>query len=311
MNDFFRKLIKVLNVFITQGRGVNIKFLFGFLFFLACSKPIAKEDASDALFKKGESLGKLDHRLVEASGLVASVNNPGYLWSHNDGENPAEVFLIDQDADIKLVCKFKHIRNRDWEDIAVGRGSEVGKTYVYVGDIGDNKALFPVKLIYRFQEPLLSKEEEIVISDYDTLVVKLPDGVRDSEALTIDPLSGDMFLFSKREDSIRVYQMHYPFDQDTLLPERIAILPFHNINAADISMDGSEVLIKDYDNIYYWRREGDELIDDLLKKRPIELPYDKGPQDEAIAWALDGSGFYVVGETVGGEKGKLVFHKRK
>lgn len=256
-------------------------------------------------------MGKVSKRLEEASGLVASMSNPGFYWTHNDGGNPAEVFLIDQKAKIKLVCKFKHIQNRDWEDIALGAGPEEGKTYIYVGDIGDNKAQYPVKIIYRFVEPVFSDEKEIVISDYDTLFVKLPDGVRDSEALTIDPVSKDLFLFSKREDSVRLYQMTYPFLADTILLARVAILPFHNINAVDISVDGKEVLAKDYDHIYYWKKEGVESIGELLQKPPIELPYDKGPQDEAIAWERDASGFLTLGEIVKKHGGELVLHKRK
>ena len=273
--------------------------------FLACGKV-----KQQYLFTKGEVLGEVDNNLMEASGLVASVKNNGYFWSHNDSGNSAEIFLIDGHASIKLICKFNNLQNRDWEDIAVGTGPEEGKTYIYVGDIGDNNAKYDVKLIYRFEEPILSDQKEIVILDYDTLIVKLPDGVRDSEALMIDPITKDMFLFSKREDSVRLYQIHFPYQQDTLLAERIAILPFHNINASDISVDGSEILIKDYDTIYYWIKEGGESIGELIVKKPFELPYDKGRQDEAIAWLRDGSGFCTLGESVEGEKGKLVLHKR-
>ena len=296
---------------IGNSRNMNKIILFGFAIVIGCNKPGRKEVISEGLFTVGESMGIVDERLVEASGLVASVNNPGYLWSHNDSGNPSEIFLIDQHARIKLTCKFINLENRDWEDIAVGTSLSEGKTYIYVGDIGDNQALYPTKLIYRFEEPVFTDQQEIIISEYDTLIVKLPDGVRDSEAMMIDPISLDIFLFSKREDSVRLYQIQYPFDQDLLLAERIAILPFHNINAADISNDGSEVLIKDYDKIYYWRKEGKESIRELLLKKPIELPYEKGPQDEAITWMRDGSGFFTLGETVGGEGGNLVFHKRK
>lgn len=290
---------------------MNKVILCGVILFFACDKPITQKVIHDDLFTEGEVQGKVNNQLREASGMVASVNNEGYFWVHNDSGNPAKVFLIDQNARVKLICKFKGIKNRDWEDIAIGAGPQEGKNYIYVGDIGDNNSMYLLKLIYRFEEPLLTTDEEIVISDYDTLILKLPDGVRDAEALMIDPTSQDMFLVSKREDSVRLYQIDYLVQQDTFLAQRIAKLPFHNINAADISADGREVLMKDYDNIYYWRKEGDESIRELLLKEPLQLPYKKGRQDEAIAWKRDGSGFYTLGETVSGEKGKLVYHKRK
>ena len=290
---------------------MNRIFFVGFILFLACSRPSQKVEIRDDLFTEGETLGKVGKRLVEASGLVASVNNLDHYWSHNDSGNPPEIFLIDQQANIKLICRIKGIKNRDWEDIAVGAGPKEGVTYIYIGDIGDNRAEYPVKFIYRFEEPVFTDKTELIISDYDTLIVKLPDRVRDSEALTIDPISNDMLLISKREDSVKVYQFNYLDEKDTLLAQRIAVLSLHNINAADISTNGMEMLMKDYDRIYYWKREGNESMAELLSKKPIRLPYKNGPQDEAIAWKRDGSGFFTLGETVKGNGGNLVLHKRK
>ena len=290
---------------------MNRIFFVCFILFLACGRPSQKDEIRDDLFTEGETLGKVGKRLVEASGLVASVNNVDHYWAHNDSGNPAELFLIDNKADIKLTCKFGKLKNRDWEDIAIGAGPKEGVTYVYIGDIGDNRAEYPVKFIYRFEEPVFTGQAELTISDYDTLMVKLSDGVRDSEALAIDPLSNDMILVSKREDSVRLYQVNYKDQQDTLWAQRIGILPLHNINAADVSANGMEVLMKDYDRIYYWKREGNESMAELLNKKPIRLPYRNRPQDEAIAWKRDGSGFFTLGETVKGNGGNLVLHKRK
>src|SRR5258708_16246272 len=98
------------------------------------------------------SLGRVDQQLEEASGLVASIANPGLLWSTNDSGNPPEVFLIDQNAKTKLVCTLFRIHNRDWEDIAIGDGPDPKKKYIYVADIGDNWAQYKLKFIYRFEE---------------------------------------------------------------------------------------------------------------------------------------------------------------
>jgi len=68
------------------------------------------------------SLGKVDQQLEEASGLTASVSNPGMLWAINDSGNPPEVFLIDQHAKTRMVFTLLHAHNRDWEDIPIGTG---------------------------------------------------------------------------------------------------------------------------------------------------------------------------------------------
>src|SRR5689334_10562976 len=95
----------------------------------SCTYSPNEIDDSHSSFTKARSLGVIDKRLPEASRLASSVVNPGYMWSQNDGQNPAEVYLIDTTAQVKMTCKLS-VENRDWEDIAVGPGPEEGKTYV-------------------------------------------------------------------------------------------------------------------------------------------------------------------------------------
>lgn len=276
---------------------------FVFIVLVGCTKPKA------TLFKNGEPLGKVSKRLEEASGLAASINNPGYFWTINDSGNPAEVFLLDDHANIKLVCQLTRATNRDWEEIRIASDSD--KNYLYVADIGDNRAEHDLKFIYRFEEPVLTKAKKLIIENIDTLIIKMPDGKRDTESLMIDPLTHDLYVLSKREDSIGLYLSRYPFSKDTLVLDKILTMPFHNIVSGDISADGQEILLKTYDEIYYWKRSVNDNISELLIKEPIELPYRREKQGEAITWALDGSGFYTLSESPEGHWAQLMFYKRK
>ena len=273
----------------------------------ACSWPTEK---SKAIFSDGKKLGTVPKVLEEASGLVASISNPGYLWSHNDSGNPAEVYLIDQKGSIVMTVKLAGITNRDFEDITIGPGPEQGKTYLYIADIGDNLAVYPQKIIYRLEEPVLEGDKKIITNEIDSLVVRLSDAVRDTETLMMDPASKDLFIISKREDSVRLYQIQFPFESDTLLANYQYRMPFHKIVAGDISPDGTEVLLKDYEHIYYWKKKGTESILDLLRTPPIQLPYDREPQGESICWNREATGFYTLSETVKDDRGKLIFYKR-
>jgi len=202
------------------------------------------------------------------------------------------------------------LSNREWEVIKLGPGPDPDKTYVYVGDIGDNKAQYPYKIIYRLEEP--TAIENKTIEHFDTLFVQLPDGTRDSEALMIDPISSRMFMVSKREDSVRLYQFPNTWKSgDTLTAELKIKMPYNLTVAADISFDGSEVLLKNYDHVYYWKREGTEPIADLLQRTPLELRYKPEKQGEAIAWSRDGSGYYTLSESSTHERARLLFYKRK
>lgn len=273
----------------------------------ACS---SKKDEFGHQFAKGKALGQVTKRLEEASGIVESVANPHHFWTLNDSGHPAEVFLIDNHAQIQLVCKLKAIENRDFEDIAIGSGPIEGKKYVYVADIGDNLEKFSVKYIYRFAEPAADTAGEITITEFDTLKIRLEDKIRDTEAILVDPIAKDLFLVSKREDSVRLYEVKYPFDADTLLAKPIAKLPFHKIVAGSISKTGNEVLLKDYDQVYYWRNEKGIGLRELLLSKPAVLAYNRERQGEAICWANDGTGYYTLSEAVRGEMGKLLFYKR-
>ncbi len=270
-----------------------------------------EEEGHLTLFSSGIELGEVDLQLEEASGLVASISNPGFLWTVNDSGNPAEVFLLDETGDIKMVCKLSNARNRDWEEIAMGTGPEKGKNYLYVADIGDNIAQYAFKYIYRFEEPVLVKEKKVLITKFDTLILHMSDGSRDAEALLLDPLTKDFFIISKQEDSAGLYRARFPFSADTILLTKVLTMPFTQIVAGSVSADGSEVLLKDYSRIYYWKRLAGEALPDLLAKDPIELPYQREPQGEAIAWSRDGSGFYTLSESREKKKIHLMVHKRK
>src|SRR5690606_3621291 len=96
----------------------------------------------------------------------------------------------------------------------------------------------------------------------------------------------------------------------TLTAEPIVELPLTRIVAGGFSPDGKEVVIKNYDNIYYWKT-GDKPLSVALKEKPETLYYTKEPQGESIAFNLDGSGFYTLSEKIKGEKSYLYYYARK
>ncbi len=280
---------------------------------MACSTEKKKENSSD--FLAGEIVGELTLKeLEEASGLVASQANPGYFWTINDSGNGADVFLVDQKMDIKLTCKLSGIKNRDWEDVTIGLDPETKKNYVYVAEIGDNNAEYLHKMVYRFEEPTKGDSMILTIQSekIQQFVFRLPEGAKDTEALMIDPLTHDIYIISKREMPVHVYRLTYPQSmKDTIVTEPVITLPFTQVTAANFSLDGTEVLIKNYDSIYYWSRDTTKTVQEMLTVRPKVLNYIPEPQGESIAWSLDGSGFYTVSEKVAGRRSDLLFYRRK
>ena len=263
-------------------------------------------------FMPPKRLAELTHgKLSELSGLVASHKHPGMLWTHNDSGNGAEIFLVDTTLNLKLTCILPAY-NRDWEDIAVGPGPDPAKSYVYVGDIGDNDAVYPLKYIYRFEEPDLTPNKIAKITSLDTITFRLADGKKDSESLMIDPKNKSLYLVSKREKPVYLYELPFPQSTtDTLVAQKKISLPITQIVSAGVSSKGDEILMKNYEHIYYWKVKQGETIEKALARIPNEVDYDPEPQGEAITWAANGSGFYTISERTLGKKVYLYFYRRK
>lgn len=284
-------------------RFVFVAFLLGVV--LGCRR----ERPEYAAPSTGTELGKVDGRLDEVSGLVASKTNPGFLWALNDSGNTAEIFLIDLHARIRLICKLDNIQNRDWEDITVTTGPDK-KNYIYIADIGDNFLKYDNKLVYRFEEPVLTDATELLITHFDTYNFRMPDERRDAETILVDPITNDLFIISKEGRRARIYQAPQPLSRDTMMLKEVLTIPFWHIVAASITPDGKKLLLKNYQQIYYWKKSGDENILQLLLKTPDEIPYTREPQGEAIAWSQDGSEFYTLSESTWREHASLFVYKQ-
>ncbi|OEK07513.1 hypothetical protein [Roseivirga misakiensis] len=258
------------------------------------------QEVSD-LFSDRQSLGEIQiSDLDEASGLAHSRSNSNYLWSHNDSGGNPQLFLMDEaGADIGRFT-IDGAQNLDWEDLAIGPGPTPGTDYLYVGDIGDNRAVRPDRTIYRVPEPDLntgSIPASSTLSGAETINYVYEDGPRDAEALMVDPSNNDLYIVSKREASVILYVLPFPQNvaqMDTA--ERVTVLPFTQITAGDISFDGNEVVLKNYLNIYHWSKTGSESIRELLSTTPERLNYTVEPQGEAIAWHTNGNQFYTISE---------------
>jgi len=268
------------------------------------------------LFSEGEKRGALkDKKLNEVSGLAASMANPGLLWTLNDSGNKPEIYLIDVETNIKKTYVLEGVSNRDWEELALGPGPKPGKTYLYVGDIGDNMAIHKYKYIYRFEEPVYHADAgkgKIEIADFDTIVFSLSDEQRDTEAFAVDPRTSDIYIISKWSRPVNLYQLKTTAAKhDTAIAQHIGTLPISIVVAADFSRDGSELLIKTINDVFYWKRPADMPVLAMLQEPGSSLPYSREPQGESVAWSDTGDGYYTLSEQKKDEPVHMMFYRRK
>jgi len=275
------------------------------VFFVSCQtqltniseeEPITNEDT--LIFNKGIQAGTLNYEEIdEASGMAISLINEEAIWTHNDSGDKARIFLISTTAEYRMTCILEGATNRDWEDIAIAKDPINGQSKVFVGDIGDNRAVYPYYTIYVFDEPSITKNIDQSITAFDKIIYRYSDGRRDAETLMVDPLSGDIYIVSKREKNVNVYQIKYPYNfTDTVIAEKVLTLPYTKIVAGDISSSGSEILLKSYNEIWHWSRSESQSIVEALSQTPRQIPYIQEPQGESICWGKDAKSFYTMSE---------------
>ena len=245
----------------------------------------------------------------EISGIAVSGIRKDIYYIHNDSGDTSRFFAITPDGTIKNVIYFKGDPSQplgavDCEDIAVGIGPDKNKSYVYLGDIGDNRGVRKYITIYRFEEKQnCAKDSLIKNAQVVPVHYKYPDGPKDAESLMIDPIEKLIYIVSKRSDSVTVYTTPLNFKaNDTLVLSKKCKLyfngfrPFKWITAGDISRDGQQILLKSYEKVYYWKRNNNEPVWKTLLKTPTELPYKPEKQGEAIGFTIDGKGYYTTSE---------------
>jgi hypothetical protein len=315
-----------------KKRLIKISILcFSSLWLNACDISLVPVAQDSVTFLPSIDLGDVENPgLSEASGLAASRVNPGYFWSHNDSGNPNVLYYFDDKGKGLRTFELTGTQNRDWEDMAIV-GESDGSATIYVADFGDNNAVYADYTIYWFKEPVVNSGTSSKISSVNFLKFKLPDGARDMECLLMDQKTKDIFIVSKRENNKRLYKIpassvtpsasvqaefvqELTFSIPVIADPRVAAVNY--ITGGAVSADNSEILIKNYFEMNYWKRSSGESIPSALKRPPIKVTYaginsdgtGQEIQGEAVSFAADGSGFYTLGE---GDAARLYFYKKK
>lgn len=236
----------------------------------------------------------------EASGLCDSRSMPGNVWVEEDGDNPNVMHQFSHSGMYKGNIQMP-FPNRDWEDMTIGAGPVAGKNYIYMADIGDNAAAYNNQyFIYRFLEPQSITEK---VSNFDRIAFQYPDGSRDAECILLDPTTKDIYIVTKREFNVRVYQLPYPQSiTDIQTAKFIQAIPYLIITSGGISTDGKEIVLRNYDAIYYWyRKDGESVATTLSRNRDKLLPYVKEPQGEGFCFDKDNKGYFTISERPDGQ----------
>jgi hypothetical protein len=254
-------------------------------------------------FLSAQQAGVVRSNLIrEASGIVASRQNPGVLWVHNDSGGLPRVFAINAKGDLLGICNVGGAKLRDWEDIAIGPGPDPNRQYLYIGDIGDNQAKYPEVIVYRVPEPKVNATEAfgmMPIGPAEAIHLTYPGGPRDAETLLVDPLTRDIYIIAKRQLFSKVYRAGFP--QPTTgqtQMEAVTTLPWGFATGGDVSPDGREVIVRSMGNAALWTRPAGKPLWHAFSGKQVHLPLANEPQGEAICFDSQGLGYFTISEMV-------------
>ena len=284
--------MKRLLVFILISLGLNSCFLFGSDG--GEQKPILKDSTTQFNSVPQIFDTPLD-KTNEASGIAPSRLYFGSLFIVDDSEAAAGYHVFSKDGSYQ---KFVNIngQNRDWEDMATGDGPEIGKSYIYAADIGDNGNVHKQYTIYRFEEPNSSVN---FVGKVDAIQFFYPNKEsNNSETLLLEPKTKDLYVITKDQFNVKVFRLKYP--QPVNQPfeaEYMGVIPYWGIVGGDISADGDEILLKTYIAVFYWKRKANESVFQALSRtRDVGAPYIQEPQGESICWDYQAKGYYTISE---------------
>lgn len=288
----------------------------------------------------GIIVGNLDNSAnwQEQSGMATAFlpANSGYMWILSDA--PANMLAAIDLSDASnqgewtLETPPTYV---DWEDLESTTVN--GQQYLYIFDYGNNGNAANSRgtgidmRIFRAKEPTITGGAGVIDSlDYIAIDAAFPvtDGptLRDCEASIVET-TGKIWIITKRDAVQRVYsldhQESYSGTQTLVYEGTMTSLPASttsplgatNTYAVDaaISPDQTEILVKNYNNVYFFPRDpATQTVMDALQQSLVDVPAYVGggftssapktshpsqePQGEGIAFSTDGRDWYSNSE---------------
>lgn len=286
--------------------------------------PTAVAQTSESLcdrFADGAVAGNVRNtRLTEISGLVASRRHPGVYWTHNDSGGKAELFALRLDGTDLGSYALTGASAVDWEDMAIGPKHGATGSFLYAGDIGNNGALAPIVMgepreelfVYRVAEPTATPAVPgVALSGVEKFTLVYPGGPEDAEAMLVDPVSGDLVIITKSPlgrsrilvapaasmvNGARITLTDQGVIQIVPVINPSSTFPGTFVTGADISADGSLILVRTYQAVLAFSRGTGESVADALLDGSCNAPQTEEQQGEAIAIAADGSRYATISE---------------
>lgn len=256
-------------------------------------------------YVRGRKIATLANtRINESSGLACSRRYENVFWTHNDSGGGPRLYAFGSDGRDLGTFVVTGASAKDWEDMA--SFSISGKSFLIVGDVGDNASRRRFCTLYIIPEPAidlrlgrgvrpLGRVRPVRKLDY---VYK--DGPVDCESVGVDTTSGTIILLAKRPRRT-IYTL--PLDglkgvgrSRPLVAKPVGVLQLGWTTAMDISPDALRAVVLTYGDAYEYVRQPDETWSRALSQTPRRIALPRRRQGESICYGRDGKTLYLTSE---------------
>jgi hypothetical protein len=257
-----------------------------------------------------------DAELDEISGLAASRKHHAVFWVHNDAPRPALIHALTDQGQRLGSLRIEGVRAIDWEDIATY--SLNGKSWLLIGDIGDNAGVRPHYELIAIEEPDEPPAVGTVVTVKPAwrLRFRYADGAHDCEAMAVDIRTRTILLLTKRTEPPVLYSLPLgPNDGSVMtatrltevssIPrptvlERAARFPAARYGGSPTSMDidatGRRAVVLTYRDLWVFNRAQNENWTQAFTNSPQRFPLPSVAQAEAVGFDHNNHAVFVSSE---------------
>lgn len=217
----------------------------------------------------------------EISGVIAG-HRADVLWAIEDSGNPERLYAVSATGKTRANMTVRRSNNRDWEDIAYGRGA------VWIGDIGSRRS---VVAVYWFKEPRLGRR---AVRAKSANLRYQRGRSHNAEAMFI--VGANLFIVTKERSAWEGIVYRAPIKglrhHGARMLRRIGKVAIGNVTGADAGPRGFIVRnLSGRSEFYRWR--AGKSVASALKGRPCTPTVGRG---ESIAFSRWNRRLYTIPE---------------
>ncbi|XP_071099313.1 uncharacterized protein [Haliotis cracherodii] len=252
------------------------------------------QKAKDQIFTYGQVIGDVSDLYLASGAMAASRRFPGLLYVV-DSYDDTTVYIIDSKNGLNVgILRLSGVTNDDWEDMAVGPCDSGSADYcIYIQNDGDGAHQY-IK-VPEPADPLSINTYDVPSADVVTYITDSPE----SRTIMVSPFR-DIFLieYGLFVENTRVARLH-KIETSGSLSFTVIVGEFNFTSlsdgpvSGDISPDGSEMIIKTMDRMFYWHVTKGKY-GQALSTPPCELSYFIERRGETVTFDANGVSLYTL-----------------